>query len=397
MESFPARRNRLEVAGIMAPVHRWSRHSPMTWPGQSPLVETWVHTNGHGPVAHEVAVRVGKPLDVMRFRCFCREQVEADVAYLRDVAQRLYADPSRLCPVARCPCCDAATELARPFVTMYGAAYVRCGACGHVFVGRQPAREDLEQFFAGSEEVASVYTDEASLELRLRQVIVPKIDWMLDVYRRHFDRAPTSVLDVGAGAGHFVAGCQRAGLKASGLEMNASAVRFARERLGVCLRQGNFLAATPAEEAHDVVTLWGVLEYVPEPLTFLHAARRWLTSTSGLLVVEVPRADCFSTFVQAEWTDTPVRHAVPSSHMNLFSDASLATLLVRAGLRPVAAWYFGMDAYEMLVQQALASGEPALVERLAGAIPGLQSALDAGRLCDDVLLAAVPATAPEQS
>lgn len=397
MESFPARRNRLEVAGIMAPVHRWSRHSPMTWPGQSPLVETWVHTNGHGPVAHEVAVRVGKPLDVMRFRCFCREQVEADVAYLRDVAQRLYADPSRLCPVARCPCCDAATELARPFVTMYGAAYVRCGACGHVFVGRQPAREDLEQFFAGSEEVASVYTDEASLELRLRQVIVPKIDWMLDVYRRHFDRAPTSVLDVGAGAGHFVAGCQRAGLKASGLEMNASAVRFARERLGVCLRQGNFLAATPAEEAHDVVTLWGVLEYVPEPLTFLHAARRWLTSTSGLLVVEVPRADCFSTFVQAEWTDTPVRHAVPKQPYEPLQRRLAGDTVVRAGLRPVAAWYFGMDAYEMLVQQALASGEPALVERLAGAIPGLQSALDAGRLCDDVLLAAVPATAPEQS
>jgi len=42
-------------------------------------VETWTHFNGHPPVHHEVHVRVGKPLDVMRFRSFSPEQIEADV------------------------------------------------------------------------------------------------------------------------------------------------------------------------------------------------------------------------------------------------------------------------------------------------------------------------------
>jgi hypothetical protein len=50
-----------------------------------------------------------------------------------------------------------------------------------------------------------------------------------------------------------------------------------------------------------------------------------------------------------------------------------------------------MDAYELLVQQALTLGSADVVERLAAAIPGLQAVLDSHRLCDDVVVAAVPA------
>lgn len=374
----------------MPTAYRWTRQTPMTVSDGNSVIETWTHTNGRGPVSCDVEVRVGKPLDVMRFRSFSPEQIDTDITYLREAAQRLYADGTPLRRVTHCPCCDTPSDTAQPLATMYGAVYVRCDACGHAYVREQPSAAALERFFTESNELAWVYTDQASLEIRMEQVIRPKVAWVLDAYRKHRGTEPRSILDVGAGGGHFVAGCRRAGFTAHGYELNRSAVQFAAEALGVELRLGNFLDAQPVGECHDLVTLWGVLEYVPEPLGFLQAARRWLTAESGVLIVEVPRADCFSTTVQIQWTDTPVRHAVPSSHMNLFSDASLATLLERAGFRPVAAWYFGMDAYEMLVQQAKALNEPTLVSRLAPAIPGLQAALDAGRLCDDVIIAAVP-------
>jgi hypothetical protein len=67
------------------------------------------------------------------------------------------------------------------------------------------------------------------------------------------------------------------------------------------------------------------------------------------------------------------------------------TALARNGFRPVAAWYFGMDAYELLVQIALRSPNGAeVLERSAALIPYVQSCLDAARACDDIVLACVP-------
>ena len=139
------------------------------------------------------------------------------------------------------------------------------------------------------------------------------------------------------------------------------------------------------------MTFWGLLEYVPEPRCFLDRARCCLTPENGLLIVEIPRLDCFGTAVQRERPDTVARHMDPTSHMNAFTDASLATVLVETGFRPVAAWYFGMDLYEFLVQAALRLDEPRVFAELADLIAPLQASLDHGRQCDDLVIAARPA------
>jgi hypothetical protein len=64
---------------------------------------------------------------------------------------------------------------------------------------------------------------------------------------------------------------------------------------------------------------------------------------------------------------------------------------METGFRPVAAWYFGMDFYEFLVQAALRLDEPRVLAELADLIPTLQASLDQGRQCDDLVIAARPA------
>ena len=80
----------------------------------------------------------------------------------------------------------------------------------------------------------------------------------------------------------------------------------------------------------------------------------------------------------------------PTSHVNCFSDASLATALYLEGFKPIAAWYFGMDAYEMLTQMAIKMNNEGMVSELATLIPNLQASMDAVHLCDDIIVAAVP-------
>ena len=58
--------------------------------------------------------------------------------------------------------------------------------------------------------------DPDEIELRLREIYVPKTDWIFDVYGRIFDREPKSILDIGAGSGHLLYGCKRMGLDVAG-------------------------------------------------------------------------------------------------------------------------------------------------------------------------------------
>jgi hypothetical protein len=63
---------------------------------------------------------------------------------------------------------------------------------------------------------------------------------------------------------------------------------------------------------------------------------------------------------------------------------------VETGFAPCAAWYFGMDAYELLAQVALRLDDESVLDRTEDLVPVLQGGLDRGRQCDDLVLAAEP-------
>lgn len=341
-------------------------------------------------IAFAVDVTTGKPLDVLALKGTSLNEIREYARFLRSTAARLYGQNQEPTRVSACPCCGEAATSAAEAASIFGVAYNRCGECGHVFVGSQPDRKVLLEVFAESEGHAAAYTNPQQVEFRLAEIIKPKVDWMVQAYRRQYGRDPRTVVDVGAGGGHFVEACRRAGMAVEGYEVSKASRRFAKEVFGIELRDEDFLAPDAGFTPFDIVTFWGLLEYTPAPRHYLEAAHRRLKGVEGMLVLEVPRFDCLGTAIQTLCPDTVARHLDPTSHVNCFSDSSLAAALVATGFGPVAAWYFGMDAYELLVQFALHLGDAAVLERLAPFIPNLQACLDSARLCDDVIVAAVP-------
>jgi hypothetical protein len=63
--------------------------------------------------------------------------------------------------------------------------------------------------------------------------------------------------------------------------------------------------------------------------------------------------------------------------------------LYRNGFQPVAAWYFGMDFYETLIQFSIHFSTE-MISRFASVIQSVQSGLDRAKFCDDLVVAAVP-------
>jgi hypothetical protein len=377
------------TARISAPagVDRWTREAPLSGMSRSSRVETWRRVGQDGDVRnYPIEIKIGKPFDVIAIKGADFDGTRRYAKFLAETAGGLYGSSCEI--VKDCPACGLDTASAMEAFRIFGVPYHRCEACGHGFVRKRPSQQTLQGLFTDSAEHSEIYVDRAAAEQRLAQIVGPKLDWVLDVYMRTLGRGPSRAIDVGAGGGHFVAGLAKAHIAAEGWELSATSRAFAKEAFGIILHGDDFVAAPP--EPASLITFWGLLEYVPEPMLLLQAARNRLSRDSGLLVVEVPRFDALSTVVQSCNPGNVARHMDPTSHINCFSDTSLMTALVRSGFEPVAAWYFGMDVYELLVHVALRCGRDDVLQRCADMIPTLQASIDAGMQCDDLIVAARP-------
>lgn len=351
--------------------------------------ETWaLYEDGRQVVAHELGVRRHKPIAMHKVKRESLDELHQYAAHLKVAAGRMYGQHGTR-QIAACPCCAASLSGLSACLHVLGVPYVRCIQCGHVCVQLQPDKSVFEAECRDSDELAATYVDHASCQERIRQVVMPKLDWVRQVYARCYDTPLRSVVDVGAGGGHFVATAKREGMIASGYELSRASRAFARAAFDLELVDDDFLQVPPPQQPMDCVTFWGVLEYVPEPCTLLQAARRWL-SPQGLVVLELPRYDCLGTAVLEAFPDTVYRHLEPTSHIHCFSDAAIASMLHASGYEPVAAWYFGMDVHELFMQMAMAMRDASVAEMFAGKISGMQKMLDYSHCCDDVIVAARP-------
>jgi SAM-dependent methyltransferase len=148
------------------------------------------------------------------------------------------------------------------------------------------------------------------------------------------DVAPGRLLDVGCGKGRFLAAARDDGWQVVGVEFAPSLAASARLHEGVEVIAGDFLDA-PLEGDFDVVTMWHVLEHLPDPPRAVARAVE-LLRPGGRLVVSVPNIDSLQARLGGEeWL-----HLDLPRHLFHFSPRSLATLVKRAGLQVLRIGHF---------------------------------------------------------
>jgi SAM-dependent methyltransferase len=123
-----------------------------------------------------------------------------------------------------------------------------------------------------------------------------------------------------------------AGFDSEGLELDPEVAARAARESGVPVRSGGLREQGLPAEALDVVTMYDVVEHLPDPIAELAEARR-LLKRDGVLVVETVRVNDNPAFDRdpIRWPDTR-----PAEHIYLFSEASLAECVRRAGLDAIA-------------------------------------------------------------
>ena len=234
--------------------------------------------------------------------------------------------------VASCPTCFGTAH--RPFIEAQDDlggrpgrfSFVRCDSCALVYQNpRIPAAS-----------IADWYDDEY-LAHRKKQdwgVLSPLVNWAMS---RHDRRKlallrtllplseETRVLDVGCGAGTFLAlvaerfGCHVTGVDFKDLS-SSPWMRGVEFRCG-CLSDQRF-----GERRFDLITMWHFLEHDYEPRRTLAKARE-LLADHGRLVIEVPNLDSASF----RWFGERWPGLQAPQHTVLFSTSTLRAMALREG------------------------------------------------------------------
>jgi 2-polyprenyl-3-methyl-5-hydroxy-6-metoxy-1,4-benzoquinol methylase len=99
------------------------------------------------------------------------------------------------------------------------------------------------------------------------------------------------LLDLGTGDGRFLRTCRDLGYEIVGTEVSEAGASYAR-RNGFEVKMGQITDIELSRGSFDVVTIWHVLEHLPEPGAVLRKVHSLLRA-GGILVVAVPNEENF--------------------------------------------------------------------------------------------------------
>jgi SAM-dependent methyltransferase len=197
---------------------------------------------------------------------------------------------------------------------------VECRRCGLVYAAPRPNHREVLDMYKAVEDPLYVEEREGRI-LTFEHHLRP-----LEAFTGPPDQRP--LLDVGAHTGVFVDIAARHGWDAWGVEPSEWAVAQARSQ-GLQMRLGTLRAAGFPDGSFPVVTMWDVIEHVPDPLGTIREAGRVL-SPGGLLVVHTMDIESiFSRLMGKHWP------WFMEMHLYYFSRRTMAMMLRQAGFRVI--------------------------------------------------------------
>lgn len=146
------------------------------------------------------------------------------------------------------------------------------------------------------------------------------------------------ILDYGCGVGDFLEHLQKNGYEVLGMEPNDSARRIAQSKIGI-----EKVTSTELEQNNqkfDIITLWHVLEHIPNLNEIIHQLKNHLTE-NGRLIIAVPNHKSYdATYYGKYWA----AYDVPR-HLWHFSASSMNKLFNNFGMKIESTHPMKLDSF----------------------------------------------------
>jgi 2-polyprenyl-3-methyl-5-hydroxy-6-metoxy-1,4-benzoquinol methylase len=206
----------------------------------------------------------------------------------------------------------------------------RCTHCELVSVYPFPREEELRavyaaEYFKSDESSVKGYDDYESDRPNIVRTAARRLQ---EIERL----VPTGrLLDVGCALGFFLEEARRRGWAVEGIDISAHAIQYAQDRLGLPAQVGTLGDARLAKDSFDVITLWDVIEHLPNPVAELGVCRD-LLRPGGLLVLSTPDLESWVAKITGpRW----MGFKLADEHIYYFSRKTITLALEKAGFEMV--------------------------------------------------------------
>jgi ubiquinone/menaquinone biosynthesis C-methylase UbiE len=231
----------------------------------------------------------------------------------------------------------------------------------------QPLAENLGRYYESDDYIS--HTDgKRSLFEKLYHVIKQKALKDKINLVTGFKPGKGSLLDIGSGTGDFLVAAKNAGWSITGIEPSEKARSIAKQK-GVVFAEAT---ATLPDNSFDAITMWHVLEHVPDVEKQVAELKR-IVKPGGVIVIAVPN---FKSFDAKHYGTHWAAYDVPR-HLWHFSKTAIVKLFAAQGMEVVKVLPMFFDSfYVSLLSEKYKTGKMNFIK---GFWLGLRSNIEAAR------------------
>lgn len=207
------------------------------------------------------------------------------------------------------------------FCEKKGYKLYKCSKCRLLFVFPVPKLIDVydDNYFSGAERGFGYVDYDAD-----KEPMISAFNYYIDLVN-DLGLYNGKLLDIGAATGFFIAIAKKRGFDVTGIELSDFAARKGREN-GLNVITGDLLDINFEPGSFDIVTMFDVLEHVPDPKKLIKEVSRIL-KPNGLIIINTPDAESlWAKILGKRW-----QLIMPPEHINYFSPQNLSNYLKNNG------------------------------------------------------------------
>ncbi|MGM0612482.1 MAG: class I SAM-dependent methyltransferase [Bacteroidota bacterium] len=194
----------------------------------------------------------------------------------------------------KCPVCDNEQiddflHLKDWFLSKEDFTIGQCNNCGFLLTNPRPSPDELGKYYKSEEYISHSNTNKGFINGIYKFVRAYTIKQKYQIIKVY--KPGSKILDIGSGTGEFLNFCKHSKWEVQGIEPDEDARNFSIQEYGLPVNEEEYLQDLQ-DESFDVITMWHVLEHVPDLNERMQTIYR-LLKNKGIIVIAVPNPESY--------------------------------------------------------------------------------------------------------